>query len=286
MEKGGLIVDNSGMMSKGEDSNEGEWEKKLLDELKIRGYSRKTQKAYIYYVHRFLKSGLELREFLIRMADSGKAKQTIRLAGFAVKFYLKTVKGQDEILRMPNVKKGQKLPVVLSKEEILRMINSVDNIKHRLMILLMYSAGLRGGELLSLRWEDIDFERKIIHIKNAKGGKDRIVMLAAKARKSLKEINIFKTNNSETGYVFVSNRGEMYSHRTLQIIVKNAARKAGISKHIWPHTLRHSFATHLLENGTDIRHIQMLLGHTRLQTMQVYTHVARNELGKIKSPVD
>lgn len=148
-------------------------------------------------------------------------------------------------------------------------------------MMLMYSSGMRASEIINLRWPDIDFNRNIIHIKLAKGNKDRIVMLSPKLKKNLKRLDIEKK-----GLVFKTNRNNKYSLRTIEIIIKKAAEKAGIKKHVTPHTLRHSFATHLLEHGIDIRYIRDLLGHANLQTTLIYTKVSKRDISKIKSPID
>ena len=139
--------------------------------------------------------------------------------------------------------------------------------------MFLYYTGMRVSEVISIKWEDLDFERKTMHIRLAKGSKDRVVFLHDTLIDFLKNFMI-----GRTGIIFLSNFGKKYSKRTVQIIVKNTARKAGISKKVTPHTLRHSFATHLLEAGADIRSIQSLLGHNNLQTTQVYTHVANKDI--------
>jgi site-specific recombinase XerD len=178
------------------------------------------------------------------------------------------------------VKREKKLPVVLSKEEIKRLILATTNIKHRLMIQAGYSAGLRVSEIISLKWEDIDFDRNIIHIRQSKGKKDRIVMLSKRVREGLQQLR------KEANYVFVTSKGDKYTARSIQKIIQRASLKAGIRKHITPHTLRHSFATHLLESGTDLRYIRDLLGHANISTTSIYTRVSNKELSRIKSPLD
>ena len=165
------------------------------------------------------------------------------------------------------------LPSVLSKEEVNGMLNSLSNLKHKLVLGLLYYAGLRLSEVRRLKWQDIDFSRIVIHVKKAKGDKDRIVFLHDALSRIIEE-NGFKKER----LVLVSERGSLYSERAIQEIAKIAARKAGIKKRVTPHTLRHSFATHLLEAGADIRHIQKLLGHSNLQTTQIYTHVANKDI--------
>lgn len=173
------------------------------------------------------------------------------------------------------MKNDFKLPVVLSKQEIISMLDLLKNKNHKLVITLLYYSGLRLEEALNLKYSDIDFERKIIHVKHGKGSKDRIVFLHDKIS------NILKNHNDT--YILMSERGSRYTKRSIQLIVKNTAKKAKINKKVSPHTLRHSFATHLLEAGADIRYIQKLLGHKDLKTTQIYTHVANKDITKLSS---
>jgi site-specific recombinase XerD len=178
--------------------------------------------------------------------------------------------------KLPLARKSQKLPLVLSRDEVARIINSTNNLKHKLIIMFLYYAGLRLDEVRNLNWQDIDFDRKTIHLKTAKGDKERIVFLHKKLMEILR-INGTKDN----GLLFISQREVKYNKRTIQQIVKSASKKAGIKKKVTPHTLRHSFATHLLESGADIRYIQQLLGHKDLKTTQIYTQVANKDLKKL-----
>ena len=257
------------------------WKNKLIDECLLRGYSKKTQTAYVYHVGKYLESGLPLKEYLLKLIKQEKSSQTVRQVGFAVKFYLKFVEKKPDETNIPNVKRDKKIPVILSKQEILNMITVTDNFKHRVMIQMLYGCGMRVSELINLKWVDIDFFRNVVHIKKAKQKKDRIVMLSPKLKKSLKVLSIKKTD-----FVFTSLRGSKYSARTIELIIKKAARKAGVKKNISTHTLRHSFATHLLERGVDIRYIQELLGHSNISTTLIYTKVSNRDILKIKSPLD
>jgi len=248
--------------------------KKLIEELRLRRYSGKTIDKYVQAVSVFLCSGKSSREFLLLY--TGKSKSMMRGIYFALKFYYEQVLQQKFDEAIPLARKGKYLPIVLSREEVQLMFGVLRNTKHRLVAGLLYYAGMRLGETLSLQWEDIDFRRNNIHIKGAKGDKDRIVFLHKKLIDLLKENGL-----KEKGLVLVSDRGSGYDERSVQEIVKNTIRKAGISKKVTPHTLRHSFATHLLEGGADIRYIQKLLGHSSLQTTQIYTHVATTNLQKL-----
>ncbi len=262
------------------------WQEQLENEVKLRGYSQRTIKSYTFHVAKFLASGKPPREYLLSLINRDQSDETVRAAGFAIKFYLKLRKENDShvnaiLADLPNVKREKKLPVILSKEEIERMIDATKHLNHRLMIQIGYAAGLRASEILSLQWNDIDFDRNIIHIKQSKGKKDRVVMLSSRVKDSLLSLSMDKQ-----GFVFRTNRGGKYTPRTLQKVIENAAKKANIHKHITPHTLRHSFATHLLEQGVDIRYIKDLLGHANITTTLIYTRVSNKSLSNIKSPFD
>ncbi len=244
---------------------------KLIEELKLRKYSYRTGKKYREIVLKFLKSGKTPREFLL--SYSNKSRSTMRQAYFALKFFYENVLHEKFDEKLPLTKSKQKLPVVLNRTEIREMFEVTTNIKHKVVLALLYYAGLRLSEVRNLKWQDIDFERGLIHIKQAKGEKERIVFLHDRLRELLTGYGIRKS-----GIILYSERGGKYNERTIQQIVKNAARKAGIKKKVTPHVLRHSFATHLLEAGADIRYIQQLLGHKSLRTTQIYAHVANKDI--------
>lgn len=253
---------------------------KIEDECKLRGFSKNTIKNYIYQVGKYLDFKKSPKEYLLSLVNRGMSDETVRQAGFAIRFYLK-ISGQDDKVDFPNVKPEKKLPVVLSKIEIDKMITSTKNVNHRTIILMGYGTGMRVSEICNLKWNCIDFLRNIIHIKRAKGKKDRIVMLSPKIKKALKVLS-----EEMEGYVFITTRGSKYNIRTIEKIVENASKKARIKKKVTPHTLRHSFATHLLERGIDIRYIQELLGHSDVSTTLIYTKVSNKDLSNIKSPLD
>ncbi|MFW6231041.1 MAG: tyrosine-type recombinase/integrase [Nanoarchaeota archaeon] len=243
-----------------------------LNEMKLRGFTQKTIKAYTYHYNRFKKSNKTRDEYIRWMIEKGYATASTRLASTAIQFFT----GKEPNVFIP--KKEKKLPHVLSKTEINKMISSLPSIKHRLVISLLYSSGMRLSELINLKHTDINFVRNIIHLKEAKGRKDRITLLSKKVKKMLRETNFGNI------YVF-ENNGKKYSSKSVYEIVKKSAKRAGITTNVHPHILRHSFATHLLESGTDIRYIQKLLGHARLETTSIYTYVANEHL-KIRSPLD
>lgn len=260
--------------------NRGDWRNIVENECKLKGFSRRTIKNYLYHIGKYLNSGKDPKEFLLECVNRGLADETIRNIGFAIKFYLNSTNRKTDI-DIPNIKRENKLPVVLSKAEIEKMVLTTKNLNHRLIIQIAYATGMRVSEITNIKWPDIDFHRNIIHIKLSKGKKDRVVMLSPKIKKSLKSLS-----QEKEGYVFITTRGGKYTTRTIEKIVENAKNKAGIKKKVTPHTLRHSFATHLLERGTDIRYIKDLLGHSRIETTLIYTKVSNKDLSNIKSPID
>lgn len=180
-------------------------------------------------------------------------------------------------------KKSKKLPVVLSKEEVVRLISKTENLKHRMAITLLYSAGMRIGELMNLMVYDMDINRRQITIRNGKGRKDRVVVLA---HSILPMLNNYLITYSPNTYFIPSSDGGKYSDSSVRSFLKKWAKKAGIKKRVTPHCLRHSYATHLIENGVGLRHVQELLGHAKPETTMIYTHIARKDLLDIESPLD
>ncbi len=245
---------------------------KLIEELKLRKYSKNTISAYVTIAKKFNSSNFSPRDFLLSYAD--KSNSSIRSVYFALRFYHQYVLKKRFCEELPLAKKDMKLPIVLSKDEIMRMIAATNNIKHKLVIVFLYYSGMRLDELRNIKWQDLDFDREIIHIKSGKGKKDRIVFFHKRLKETLDIFGIKKE-----GYIFYTNK--KYNARTIQRIVEILAKKCSIIKKVTPHTLRHSFATHLLENGADIRYIQKLLGHQNLKTTQIYTHVANKDIQKL-----
>jgi integrase/recombinase XerD len=203
----------------------------------------------------------------------------------AIKLFFKTVENKSIDIESVHRPKRQKLlPNVLSKEEVKLILSAPANIKHRAMLSLIYSCGLRCGELLNLRPENIDSKRGLVLIKQAKGKKDRIVPLSLKILDLLREY--YKTAKPINWLFEGQTKGEKYDERSLQLVLKQSLAKSNITKPATLHWLRHSFATHLLENGTDLRYIQELLGHSRSTTTEIYTHVSNKQLQRIVSPFD
>ncbi len=261
----------------------------LQTELKLRGFSPKTVGTYLFYNKKFLEFAKkepkdigedDIRKYLAEKMSSGKlATSSVSLMKAALKFFY------DDMLKMGIVnikapKIANRLPVVLTRAEVRRLIDCTTNEKHRLMLLLLYSSGLRLSECVNLKYGDMDLADGMGWVRSGKGKKDRMFLISDKLRETLKE------KNAKSGsYVFEGRNGPM-KVRAVQKLVGEAAKRAKIDKPVHVHTLRHTFATHLLENGTDIRKIQKLLGHSNLQTTQIYTSVSTEELKKVKSPMD
>lgn len=259
---------------------------KLKQELEIRNYSKQTVKGYLYSVQKFLEysQGKGLNEGILKEYVQKNLKRknpsSVRRDLFAIKFFFENVLNQK--LETPNPKKNNPLPDILTIKEVKRMIEITNNIKHKLIIKLLYGCGFRVSEIVNLKKLDINFEEEIIHIKLAKGKKDRFVKIPDSIKGELKGFVKLNVGN----YLFESNRGGKLTKDTIQKIVQNSAKKAKIKKRVYPHLLRHSFATHLLEAGTDLRVIQKLLGHANIKTTQIYTQISQASIKNIKSPLD
>ena len=202
----------------------------------------------------------------------------------SIKFYYEVVLGMpNRFYEVERPRKEHKLPTVISKEDVLALIEQTNNIKHRCIVELLYGSGLRRNELLSLKIEDIDSKRMLVRVKQAKGNKDRITLLSQNALQDLP--SYYKTWKPKE-YLFEGQKGGKYSGQSVVKVVKTAAHKAKIRITVTPHMLRHSFATHLLEAGVDLRQIQVLLGHQSSKTTEIYTHVATNTFKTIKNSLD
>ena len=218
-----------------------------------------------------------------KLADASKSSSTINNAHSALKFYFEKILKRKFFGNIPRSKKAKKIPVVLTKDEVKKILSSVENVKHKLILAVMYSSGLRVSEVTHIRVRDLSPENKMLFVREAKGMKDRSTIISEKVLEVLKK---YIKNKKADNYIFESNRGGKMTDRSVQKIFSQALQKSGIRKKASCHSLRHSFATHLLESGTDIRYIQSLLGHKRLETTQIYTKVADNMIKNIKSPLD
>jgi len=260
-------------------------------EMEIRNYSPRTIKTYLSFLKQyftFKKSNLDvyeesnIKDFMAENIGRKVSPQSVNLALNAIKFYYREVIGISDKINIRTVKKDSKLPVVLSRKEVNKIIDSIKNPKHKLLISLSYAAGLRVSEAVSLKVKDLDFDNLTIHIRRAKGRKDRISLLPEKLINDLK--NLIAGKNGDD-ILFLSERGGKLTSRSAQKIFQNAWRRSGIKKEATFHSLRHSFATHLLENGVDVRYVQELLGHANIRTTQLYTRLTNPGLKNIKSPM-
>ncbi len=263
--------------------------------LLLKGYSPNTIRNYCNAFHHLLrllgeKSVADLSRaqilsyllWLIREQEYSEVHMHTNIN--AIKFLFEKVLGrQAEFYDVPRPKKPWKLPEVLASEEVCCLIQKIENIKHKAMLMAGYSAGLRVSEIVNLKITDIDSKRMMIHIHGAKGKKDRLVPLSKKLLDILRE---YFVQYKPKGFLFEGQYGGAYSARSIQMILTAAKMKAGIKKKGSIHLLRHSYATHLMEGGTDVRFIQELLGHNSIKTTMRYTHVSKKEIGKIESPLD
>lgn len=267
----------------------------IEQKLKLRGYSENTVRTYLQHFKEFLAfyydshpveiSELEIRNYILYLIEKRKlSKSTQNQSINAIKFFYEKVLLQDrKVYYLERPMKDKKLPEVLSQEEVMNIFEALDNIKHRSMLMLIYSAGLRRSEMLNLRIGDVDFNRSVVFIRSAKGHKDRQSVLAQNMVPMLQQ---YLKEFAPGFWLFEGRAGERYSASSLQQVFKQAAKKAGVKKIVRLHMLRHSFATHLLESGTSTRYIQVLLGHESPKTTEVYAHVSRFALDKIRSPLD
>lgn len=293
-----------------------------LKELRLRNFSRQTVKTYLYCLKDFLRflaskcckpqrwmaqqereqqwmmrqkimrqevmrPGITpplyiIKEFLLKKHENNFAPQTINLFLNSIKFFYRDVLKCDRPIDIIYAKRTRRLPTVLSRREISALLHAVKNKKHRLLLALAYGGGLRVSEAVKLKVQDIDWERDFVFVREAKGDHDRITLLPSKIKIELQHFLYGRDKNS---YVFESNRGGRLTNRTAQKIFEYARNRANISKNATFHSLRHSFATHLVENGVDIRYVQELLGHRDIKTTQIYTRVSATNLAHIRSPL-
>lgn len=268
---------------------------KVEQELKLKGYSDMTIKSYLGHIARFSKmthktieaiTNDDIRAYLLGLLQTqGKSHAYINQAISSIKFlFSEVLKCHGIVEELPRPKKEKKLPEVLSQEEVQSILTSVSNVKHRTLLILTYSAGLRVGEVVRLKVQDIDNTRMLIHIRQAKGRKDRYTILSPIALEALRE---YARQYRLKDWIFPGENNENHlSERSVQKVFETACKRANIHKDVSVHTLRHSFATHLLEGGTDLRYIQEILGHSNSKTTEIYTHVSQKSIAKIKSPLD
>lgn len=265
-----------------------------LQKLELKQYARNTAKIYIAMFEKFLNhfkrenlmtiNENEIREYMLILSKQNRSKSYLNQMINSIKFYYEIVQGMpNKFYALERPRKEQRLPKVISKDEVLKIISNTNNIKHKCIISLLYSAGLRRSELINLKISDIDSQRMIIRVKAAKGNKDRNTLLSVNI---LKDLRKYYVEWKPRVYLFEGANGGKYSSTSVSKIVKRASSILGTDKQITPHVLRHSFATHLLESGVDLRYIQTILGHNSSRTTEIYTHVATKHLRVIKNPLD
>ncbi len=265
---------------------------RLNQEIVLSNYSKKTYEVYNIYITEFLdfcgdpkKTNKEkIGSFLANKKIKGASTNTILLIYSCLKFFFERILDSKIIDSLPSPKKEKYLPSVLNKKEVETLINNIKNKRNRLIVSFIYSSGARVSEVVNLKIQDINFKEKTGLIRAGKGKKDRIIILSRDWLKEYKKLLDKRKIQSE--FLFAKKNGSPLSTDTIQNIIKKAKEESGIRKKVTPHTLRHSFATHMLEKGENIRNIQELLGHSNLNTTQIYTHVSTEQLKKIENPLD
>lgn len=265
-----------------------------LKKLELKKYSQNTAKIYIrsfenfanYYNNRSVDQldERDITSYIQFLVNNKHSESYINISINAIKFYYEIVCNMpNRFYNVTRPKTTKRLPTILDKTEIKSILATISNIKHECIISLIYSAGLRRNELIQLEIKDIDSKRMMIHIRGSKGRKDRYTLLSASVLPLLRRYYI---KHKPQKYLFESPNGSQYSASSIRNILERAVKRADIRKRVTPHTLRHSFATHLLESGVNLRYIQSLLGHSSSKTTEIYTHVTKQVLKDIKSPLD
>lgn len=269
--------------------------KQAEDEMRVRNFSPRTIKIYLHALKEYFiflggdlsiditrPDHIQIKNLLLAKKEKGCAAQTINLSLNAIKFFYREIIKSLEPVNIYYAKRPGKLPAILSRSDISKLIHATKNIKHKLLIALAYGAGLRVSETINVRVKDIDLHELTLCVKSGKGDRDRMTVFPEKLRNDFSRFLLGKNMND---LVFESERGGKLTARTAQKIFQSAILKAQVQKEATFHSLRHSFATHLLENGTDIRFVQELLGHKNIKTTQRYTRVTQPALRNIRSPL-
>lgn len=268
--------------------------KRFKDYMVSRRYSASTVNNYLSLLGKFFEKTCKRVDLITnddiihyhiemrKTAQYSSSSQNTLISAIKL-FYQKILNGEILITTLERPRNEKKLPVIMSREEVRKLINVIINKKHRLIFSLAYATGLRVSEIVNFKLSDINRDRMLIHIKHAKGAKDRVVGLPGGL---LHEIEEYYHQYRPKTYLFEGPNGEKYSASSIRKILSRALKKAGIKKHITVHTFRHSYATHLLEAGTDLRYIQVLPGHNSSKTTEIYTHVSNKNISEIKSPYE
>lgn len=263
----------------------------IRQEMRLRNYSPKTLQAYSRVISDLYRkvgrplrelSNDEIRHYLLNLQNAGLSSQSVALAANAINFLFVEIYKIPSFQKIRHPKRSNRLPIVLTRKEIELLVTQLSNTKHQLILSLAYAAGLRVSEILSLCVRDIDFEEMTVTVRQGKGRKDRLTVLSQKLASSLRSLCAGKDS---ADILFESERGGKLTSSSVQSVFHAALSKAGINKQASFHSLRHSFATHLLENGVDVRYVQELLGHANIRTTQIYTHLTNPALKNIKSPL-
>jgi site-specific recombinase XerD len=240
-------------------------------------------KAYLGFDLKPMVFSLEkIKQFLGAKKAEGLDSQTLNLYLCAIKFFYRHVVGYKGLILIKFAKKKKYIPMVFSKDEINLLFAEIVNRKHKLAIMLAYGSGLRVTETIKLRVKDLDFARKVIYVRQSKGGKDRITILPDRLIPDLKDFTVCKSMND---YLFESERGGRLTSRTLQLVFKKNAMKLFPDKNFTFHSLRHSFATHLMNSGVNLRFIQEMLGHSNITTTMKYLQVSEKSISNLRSPL-
>lgn len=266
---------------------------RVEQELRLRNYAARTIRTYLVCLRAYLTwlDGVAPREveqhvprsYLVHLVENGAGRSLVDQHISALKFlYLELYGWPEEVLSVPRPRRGRTLPVVPTREEVLRLSWALGNRKHRAAVLMMYGSGLRVSELVALRVGDVDVEELEVRVRQAKGRRDRVTILSPRLADDVAWLG---AGQGPTAPLFRSQRGGPWSIRSVQHVVARGAAAAGLEKRVTPHSLRHAFATHLLEAGTDLRAIQVMLGHERIETTTRYTHVQRPSRLRIRSPL-
>lgn len=264
---------------------------RYIDDLRLKNFSAGTIKVYVQAVAKFARhfgrspdalTQEDVRRYLIHLIERGVSRSNCVVTRNALRhLYTDTLGRPDCLATLPRPKRERRLPVVLSREEVQRLFAVVTNLKQKALFMVAYDAGLRISEILNLRAEDIDSQRMVIRIRQGKGKKDRYARLTPGLLRLLREY--WREHRPETWLFPGASKQKRYDVATPGQLLKKACRKAGISKRVSMHTLRHTFATHLLEAGTNLRVIQQMLGHEKIQTTCLYTHISLEEVRQAPS---
>jgi len=268
-------------------------ENKLLQ----RNYSENTRKIYLYFLRDFdafcsqnnLNPQVDVQPYILHLIHNGYSVSTQNQAINAIKFYWENMLGMPrQVISIDRPMKPRSIPIVMSANEVSDLLKSVRNLKHRMILTTIYALGLRISELCNLRIENIDGKRHVIQLQNAKGSKDRMVPIPEIL---LEDLRVYYRAYKPYHYLFEGEGSspdmpKRYSETSIRTILKRAAKQVGITKKVSPHTLRHSYATHLVDQGINLRSIQVLMGHNSSKTTEIYTHISNYHLENTPSPLE